>query len=406
MKIRSITFFLNPLSQEADFIQNLGQIADSLKYSCQSNGFEVQSIRLSTQPFPKLMEVTHNNQDIEWVIDLEKTASANGFTYLSVGPALIDYPESYKLVPEILQRTKNVFTSGMIADQKHGINFFALEACSQIIIQSAGIEPNGFGNLRFSALANVDPLGPFFPGSYFDESKPVGFSIAIEAADEVLNVFSQATSFSEAREGLLIVLEEKANQIEAIISKYLQKYHLDFFGFDFSVAPFPADSCSLGNALEALGISSLGNHGSLAAAAFLAETLDRGTWKRIGFNGLMLPLLEDSILAKRSIEGSLKIKDLLMYSSVCGTGLDTIPIPGDVQAGAVQSLLLDIAALSSRLRKPLTARLLPIPGKKAGDLTEFDFEFFKNGRILAIEASSLFNLLDNRNENLTINPRK
>ena len=162
----------------------------------------------------------------------------------------------------------------------------------------------------------------------------------------------------------------------------------------------------MGNALETLGVSSLGDHGSLAAAAFLAETLDRGNWKKIGFNGLMLPLLEDSILAKRSISGTLKIKDLLLYSAVCGTGLDTIPISGDVQASAVQSLLLDIAALSSRLRKPLTARLMPIPGKKSGDLTDFDFEFFKNGRILDIETSPLSNLLAYSNENLTINPRK
>ncbi|MHB8132974.1 MAG: DUF711 family protein [Anaerolineaceae bacterium] len=406
MKIRSITFFSNPLIQDDDFTRKLGEFAHTIKNSCQSNGFEVQSLRLSTQPFPKIMEVLTNNNVIDWVIELEKTASLNGFTYLSVGPALISNPESYKLIPEILKQTKNVFTSGMIADQEHGINFFALEACSKVIVQAASIEPNGFGNLRFSALANVKPLGPFFPGSYFDETKPTGFSIAIEAADEVLSVFRKATSFSEARANLLKILQEKASQIESILSKYLQKFHLEFFGFDFSVAPFPEDFCSLGNSLESLGVQSFGDHGSLAAAAFLAETLDRGNWKRIGFNGLMLPLLEDSILAQRSIDGKLKIKDLLLYSAVCGTGLDTIPISGDVEASAIQSLLLDIAALSSRLQKPLTARLMPIPGKKAGDLTDFDFEFFKNGRILDIEASPLSNLLAYSNENLTINPRK
>ena len=69
--------------------------------------------------------------------------------------------------------------------------------------------------------------------------------------------------------------------------------------------------------------------GSLAAAAFVADTLDRGRWLRTGFNGLMLPVLEDSRLAKRAAEGTLTVKDLLIYSAMCGCGLDTVPLPGD-----------------------------------------------------------------------------
>ena len=78
--------------------------------------------------------------------------------------------------------------------------------------------------ISVQCTANVNPLGPFFPGSYFDESKPTGFSIAIEAADDSLNVFRIATSFSEARENLLNILQEKANQIESILSENLQNY--------------------------------------------------------------------------------------------------------------------------------------------------------------------------------------
>ena len=88
------------------------------------------------------------------------------------------------------------------------------------------------------------------------------------------------------------------------------------------------------------------------------------------FSGLMLPVLEDSVLAERAAEGTLTIKDLLLYSAVCGTGLDTVPLAGDINANQISSILMDLAALSLRLDKPLTARLMPIPGKKAGDLTE------------------------------------
>ena len=78
-----------------------------------------------------------------------------------------------------------------------------------------------------------------------------------------------------------------------------------------------------------------------------------------------------------------------MYSAVCGTGLDTVPLPGDITIDEIGALLIDIAALSLRLNKPLTARLMPVPGLKSGEMTQFDFDFFKNGKILDFPASRL-----------------
>jgi hypothetical protein len=130
-------------------------------------------------------------------------------------------------------------------------------------------------------------------------------------------------------------------------------------------------------------------NGSLAAAAFLADTLDDGHWQRAGFNGLMLPVLEDASLAERSAHGALSIKDLLLYSAVCGTGLDTVPLPGSATAEQLSAVLLDVAALSTRLSKPLTARLMPIPGKEAGEITDFNFDYFANGGIMELPAGPL-----------------
>jgi uncharacterized protein (UPF0210 family) len=77
---------------------------------------------------------------------------------------------------------------------------------------------------------------------------------------------------------------------------------------------------------------------------------------------------------------------------VCGTGLDTIPLPGDATVDQISALLLDISVLALRLNKPLTARLMPIPGKKAGDMTEFNFDYFVNSRVLALESEKLTKL--------------
>jgi uncharacterized protein (UPF0210 family) len=141
--------------------------------------------------------------------------------------------------------------------------------------------------------------------------------------------------------------------------------------------------------MEQLGVPALGEHGSVAAAAILADTMDQAQFPRVGFSGLMLPVLEDSRLAQRAAEGSLGVMDLLLYSAVCGTGLDTIPLPGETTVDQLAAVLLDLASLSLRLNKPLTARLMPIPGKVAGDLTGFDFAYFANSRVMPIHAQPL-----------------
>ena len=100
----------------------------------------------------------------------------------------------------------------------------------------------------------------------------------------------------------------------------------------------------------------------------------------------------------------LTVKDLLLYSTVCGTGLDTVPLPGDVTVEQLYALLLDLAALALRLGKPLTARLMPIPGKAAGDEIHFNWDYFADGRVMALPAQPLRGVFAG-SENFQLNPR-
>lgn len=95
----------------------------------------------------------------------------------------------------------------------------------------------------------------------------------------------------------------------------------------------------------------------------------------------MLPVLEDSQIAKRWDEGRLSLDALLAYSSVCGTGIDVAPLPGDVSQDQLARIIGDMASLAVKLQKPLSVRLLPVAGKKAGDKTEFDDPFLVNATI-------------------------
>jgi uncharacterized protein len=159
-----------------------------------------------------------------------------------------------------------------------------------------------------------------------------------------------------------------------------------FAGLDFSWAPFPEEARSVGAAVERLGVERFGAPGTLFAASLLTDCLRRARYPHCGFNGLMLPVLEDAVLARRSKEELFTVNDLLLWSAVCGTGLDTVPLPGDVSEEELAGILLDMAALAVRLDKPLTARLMPVPGLNAGDVTGFEFAYFANGRVLDVKG--------------------
>src|SRR5207253_7847787 len=122
-------------------------------------------------------------------------------------------------------------------------------------------------------------------------------------------------------------------------------------------APFPSDDVSIGGAIERAGVDRFGAPGTLYVAAMITRAIRRTNVRRCGFSGLMLPLLEDSILARRAADCPPSLHELLLYSAVCGTGLDTIPLPGDVSEAELTGVYLDVAALSIALNaKPLTAR--------------------------------------------------
>src|SRR5262249_18662613 len=99
----------------------------------------------------------------------------------------------------------------------------------------------------------------------------------------------------------------------------------------------------------------------------------------------MLPVMEDPVLAKRAAEGRYSVRELLLYSSVCGTGLDVVPLAGDTPTNALAALIGDVAALSTKLHKPLSARLFPIPQKKAGDRAAFNNPFLTDSVVMKLD---------------------
>jgi uncharacterized protein len=416
MKIRSITYFCNPsYPLEEKVLHKAGEFLTQAKSAFEAAGYEVQTTRLATVPFPILLDRNHSasapfrvsRSDSTKLNDLPKLVEqlANiikeaGIEYASLGPALPKLPRSYEVLPEAIAVSPMIFFGGVMADKPRGIDLPAIRACADVIVKCASIEPNGFANLQFAALANVEAGTPFFPAAYHNHDAPA-FAIGTESADLAVQAFENAKSIDEARGNLILQLEEHGKRLTDVAKSLKCK----FGGIDFSLAPFPSEAQSLGTAFERLGIQKIGLHGSLLAAAILTEALDRANFVHTGFSGLMMPVLEDGTLARRTAEGTLTIKDLLLYSAVCGTGLDTVPLPGDTPSEHLVPLLLDLCALALRLDKPLTARLMPIPGKKAGDETAFDFAFFAQSKIMSLESKTFSRFLAG-NENLSLQAKK
>ena len=387
MRIRSITYFCNPkYPLEEKVLQKAGQFLAKARSAYEAAGYEVQTVRLATIPFPHLLGNENIGKLPELTSQIDKITQGFKIGYVSLGAALPELPESYEVIPDAIFVSKNVFFGGVMADQMRGINLAAIRACAEVIVKCGTIEPNGFANLQFAALANVGAGAPFLPAAYHEGEEP-RFAIATESADLAVQAFENVNSLKEGRSNLVREIE-KHGQALTEVAKSL---HCRFGGIDFSLAPFPDDAHSLGNAVEKMGVPRIGLHGSLAAAAILTEAIDRANFLRTGFSGFMQPVLEDSVLARRAAEGLLTVKDLLLYSAVCGTGLDTIPLPGDTTSKRLVPLLLDLSALAFRLDKPLTARLMPIPNKKAGDETSFDFAFFAPSRVMALDSEPLTN---------------
>ncbi len=386
MKIRSITYFLNPkYPLDENALRKAGEFLAQAKSAYELAGYEIQMTRLATVPFPKLLNSKINETPL-LAQKMSGMLKQIGVSYAALGPALIEFPESYNVIPEAIFASENIFFGGVMADKKNGISLQAIKACAKIIQQASTITPDGFANLRFAALANVKAGAPFFPAAYWDQDQPA-FAIATEAADLAVNAFAGKQTIDEGRRALISEIEKHGQAIARISNTELSNTR--FIGIDFSFAPFPDDAHSLGRAVENMGVSKIGLHGSLAAAAILTESVDRADFPHTGFSGFMQPVLEDFVLAQRAAEGTLTIKDVLIYSAVCGTGLDTVPLAGDTTAEQIAPLLLDLSALAMRLDKPLTARLMPVPGKRAGDATEFDFAFFANSRVMALDSAPL-----------------
>jgi uncharacterized protein (UPF0210 family) len=395
MKIRALTGFVDTgWPFDPGRIGKVAECLKAVKENLEKVGYEVQTLRIASPPPSEIIPSVPPRERPVYAQQLEAECFVHGIDYAAIGPVLSGDEEEFEQIPVILKTTESVFASALYAHLEGGLSLTTARSCAEVIRQISTITPDGFTNLRFAALANVPSGSPFFPAAYH-RGGPAALAIATEAADLVVTALQENSSPQSASRVLIETIEGHAGVLSRTAQPIAAQHNLRFWGIDFSFAPFPEESRSLGTAMQAFGVPQVGLAGSAAVASFIASCLDQAQFQKTGFCGLFFPVLEDSLLAKNAAEGSLTIKDLLLYATICGTGLDTVPLPGDISVDAMYALLLDLGALSLRHDKPLTARLMPIPEKIVGDEIHFDFPYFADSKVLSLDAQALSGTLEN-----------
>ena len=384
MKVRAITIGIDPgVPLQPASIAAAGRFAAQVRTACEASDIPVQTVRLATPPFPSYLSRKPEAAIHTYVKDLQDCCQAHGLEYCSIGPVNLQIKEEQRLfamLPQLIAETQTIFASAVLAESGQPLRLSTGQAIAQAVHDIAQATDEGFGNLRLAAVVNCGPHIPFFPAAYHVGA--AAFSLALEAADIVAAVVQPGCQLDDFRIALVAEFERQVLPLQQLAQR-LEGQGYVFRGIDISPAPGPG--ASIAYAMEGLGLGRFGEPGTLAVAAQITAALKETSLHTCGYCGLMLPVLEDVGLAERNNEGRLRLSTLLSYSAVCGTGLDTIPVAGDVSIEKLTALLCDVAALGWKLGKPLSARLLPIPGKRAGDMTNFDFAYFVNTRVMDLE---------------------
>ncbi len=379
MKIRTITHGISlsyPVDEYA--VKEAVAFNNNARKIFEDQGYEVQEPRITTNSWPDFLGHLSKDDLIETLQSFESICKHEGVEFTSIGT--VKELEHMDLIPDIILHTERISTTITIVDDITGFSVEALIKAAQTIKTISENTEKGFGNFRFAAIANCQPDIPFYPASYHIGKKC--FTLGLECSDLLNRAFLDQKTFDSARESLKRIFIQELRPLEDIGMMIEDDTGVTFKGIDVSIAPSLEKEESTAFGFEKLGLNKFGEPGTLAIAAMVTSVLKSLPVRKWGYCGLMLPVLEDVGLAERCGDGLLDVQKLLAYSAVCGTGLDCIPLPGDVTEQELINILYDVASLSSKLDKPLSARLFPIPGKSAGEFTDFNSPFLTECKIL------------------------
>ena len=275
-------------------------------------------------------------------------------------------------IPKTLSQTDLVCSSVNVATTKAGINMDAVKLMGRIIKQT------GENCAKLVVFANAVEDNPFMAGAFHGAGEPecvinVGVSgpgVVYKALQEV-----RGKSFDVVAETIKRTAFRITRMGQLVAQAASERLNVPFGVVDLSLAPTPAAGDSVARILEEMGLETCGTHGTTAALALLNDAVKKGGVMASGhvggLSGAFIPVSEDEGMINAVRKGVLNIEKLEAMTCVCSVGLDMIAVPGDTSEETIAAIIADEAAIGVINTKTTAVRIIPAPGKFAGDTVEF-----------------------------------
>ncbi len=360
--------------------------------------------RIALSPLSLLLEGHDAPAAIELARAVDKAAEmvsvdiAGGFTALVERGVTPGQKVLIHALPDVMQNTKRVCASLNLASTKAGINMDAVKETGQILkaVAERTADQDGFGCAKLVVFANIPPDNPFMAGAYLGSGQGnTVINIGVSGPGVVKSAIQRLTtcgptSLHEIAEQIKLTAFRVTRVGELIGREVASTLSVPFGIVDLSLAPTPQVGDSVGEILEAMGISSVGGPGSTAALALLNDAVKKGGLFASsavgGLSGAFVPVSEDAHLADAARQGALSLEKLEAMTSVCSVGIDMVLLPGDTPAETLSGIIADELAIGVVNNKTTAARLIPVPGKKAGDEVTFG-GLFGSGPVMRIRGT-------------------
>lgn len=313
-----------------------------------------------------------------------------------------DCSDSIKLASKVV-KNENVFINLLPINDKF-INFSGINNATRFIIENS---KNPISNFRVG-VSSEKIQTPFFPFSVTDNE--IKFTVGLEIVGHLTELVEENNrlDIDSLRDLLISSIKSEAENIQKLCLEFSEKTGIDYRGIDISLAPYPypLEDQSVVSLIESIGriarsrgeaIFEFGSNGTHFINSYLTDILKfvvkNSDIKTTGFNGVMYSLLEDTYLSRSYENDAFDIDFLKLLSTTCGCGVDMVPLPGNVKDSSITGIIMDVMSMSLVLNKPLGVRVLPIPGLRYGEKTNFKHLFITNTEVKEIKEGVTFQYL-------------
>lgn len=349
-------------------------------------GVPIINKRIAVTPISLVAEPSGEDNYVEWAVELDKLAKELEVDFIGGFSALVQKGMTpgdrtlIKSIPQALTITDRVCSSINLGTTKSGINMDAVRDMGHIIKEAAELtkEKDGLGCAKLVVFCNAPEDNPFMAGAFHgpgegDAVLSVGVSGpgVIKAACEAY----KGRPLDEVADGIKKMAFKITRMGQLVGTEAARRLGVDFGILDLSLAPTPYVGDSVARILEELGLEAAGAPGTTAALAMLTDMVKKGgvmaSTNVGGLSGAFIPVSEDEGMIAAVKAGSINLEKLEAMTCVCSVGLDMIAIPGDTSASTISGIIADEMAIGMVNNKTTAVRIIPVPGKGAGEWAEF-----------------------------------